>query len=332
MSILSDKHAFYSYWDVYGQGINKDYLTTYSKSIIFDSYNRSFYTEGKAFGNHEMGTYHGEIFNDFEYNHAYGNYSSASGTHVISYNQGEYGVGHYNLSQKNKTLFTVGNGTSSNPSNAFEIHFDNSSYARGDMYVDGTAYVAKNSYIDKNVYVKESTYITGSSYINGNEKIKGKLTVLNGSDISGISYMNGTAYMMDGAYIDSNGYVSGDLWVQNVNVLDAYSYIMAYLGSYVGQTMKNAVKTMGLGQYFLWVGKTIDLPIASERYDNVIYVVVDEMPDLDRWYTDVDFDSLVFADSPSGAGNWILTADDPDNIETNDRVLRHNGIPSDLVR
>ena len=81
MSILSDKHAFYSYWDVNGRGINKDYLTTYSESIIFDSYNRSFYTEGKAFGNHEMGTYHGEIFNDFEYNHAYGDYSSASGTH-----------------------------------------------------------------------------------------------------------------------------------------------------------------------------------------------------------------------------------------------------------
>ena len=241
MSILSDKHAFYSYWDVYGKGINKDYLTTYSESIIFDSYNRSFYTEGKAFGNHEMGTYHGEIFNDFEHNHAYGDYSSASGTHVISYNPWEYGVGHYNLSQKDKTLFTVGNGNPSNPSNAFEIHFDNSSYMHGGAFVD------------------------------------------------------------DSIYVNKNAYIRGSLYINDLNVEAAYTYTFAYLGSYVGQTMKNAVKTMGLNQYYIWVGKTIDLPIASERYDNVIYIVVDKMPDNDKWYVDTDFDSLVFADSPLDA-------------------------------
>ena len=326
MSILSDKHAFYSYWDVYGQGINKDYLTTYSKSIIFDSYNRSFYTEGKAFGNHEMGTYHGEIFNDFEHNHAYGDYSSASGTHVISYNPWEYGVGHYNLSQKDKTLFTVGNGNPSNPSNAFEIHFDNSSYMHGGAFVDDSIYVKKNAYVADDLHVDGDLHITGSTYTSGNYDIEGHLNVKNGLEVLGNTYMYNTAYMPDSAY------VRGSLYINDLNVEAAYAYTFAYLGSYVGQTMKNAVKTMGLSQYYIWVGKTIDLPIASERYDNVIYIVVDEMPDNDKWYVDTDFDSLVFADSPSGAGNWILTADDPDESDTNDRVLRHNGIPSDLVR
>ena len=325
MSILQNKYAFYSYWDVYGQGINKDYLTTYSKSIIFDSYNRSFYTEGKAFGNHQMGTYHGEIFNDFDHNNAYGDYSSASGTHVTSYNAWEFGVGHYNLSQKDKTLFTVGNGTPEHPSNAFEIHYDNTSYMHGNSYVDGNQYVKKSSYVTDDMYVGHDLHITGSTYTSGDYKIDGHLEVHKGIEVFGNSYMRNTTYMQNGAYID-------DCWVGDINVHDAYTYTFAYMGSYVGQTMKNAVKTMGLGQYFLWVGKTIDLPVASERYDNVLYIVVEEMPDNDKWYVDVDFDSLVFADSPSGAGNWILTADDPDDSDTNDRVLRHNGIPSDLVR
>ena len=33
MSILSDKHAFYSYWDVNGRGINKDYLSKNSWTL-----------------------------------------------------------------------------------------------------------------------------------------------------------------------------------------------------------------------------------------------------------------------------------------------------------
>lgn len=325
MSILLNKHAFYSYWDVYGEGINKDYLTTYSESIIFDSYNRSFYTDGKEFGNHQMGTYHGEIFNDFEHNNAYGDYSSASGTYVNSYNPWEFGVGHYNLSQEGKTLFTIGNGIPDHPSNAFEVHFDNTSYMHGNAYVDG------------NINIGKSSYIHGSSYVDKNEEIKGQLKVSGKSYLNGFTYINGSyiegsAYVHGCSYTAGTSYVSDELWVHDVNVLDAYTYIMSYMGSYVGQTMKNAVKTMGLGQYFLWVGKTIDLPLPAERYDNVIYIVVDDMPTLDRWYVDIDFDSLVFADSPSGAGNWILTADDSDDSDTNDRVLRHNGIPSDLVR
>ena len=47
--------------------------------VIFDSYNRSFYTDGAAFGNHYIGSYHGEIFNDFTYNTAYADYSSVHG-------------------------------------------------------------------------------------------------------------------------------------------------------------------------------------------------------------------------------------------------------------
>ena len=130
----------------------------------------------------------------------------------------------------------------------------------------------------------------------------------------------------------NSAYVKGNLYINDLDVEAAYSYTFAYMGSYVGQTMKNAVKTTGLGQYYIWVGKTTDMPIESERYDNVLYIAVDEMPSNDKWYIDVDFDSLIFADSADGAGQWILTAEDGDELDTNDRVLRHNGIPTDIVR
>lgn len=133
----TEQHIFYSYWDTEGHGINKDYLSTYSKSIIFDTYNRSFYTDGKPFGNHDMDSYHGEIFNDFVHNHAYGDFSSAHGTYVTAYNRGEFAVGKYNKSIDGTTVFSVGNGNSTHPSNVFEIHKDDTSYMGGDFYMLG---------------------------------------------------------------------------------------------------------------------------------------------------------------------------------------------------
>ena len=81
--ILNMQKLLYSYWDTEGKGINLTYLTTYSNKLIFDSYNRSFFTEGKALGNHFVGSYHGEIFNDFEHNSAYADYGSVHGHHRL---------------------------------------------------------------------------------------------------------------------------------------------------------------------------------------------------------------------------------------------------------
>ena len=156
-SPLQNKRIFYSYWDVNGNGLDPAYITTYSDSVIFDSYNRTLYSYGAAFGNHQLGTYHGEVFNDFDNNHAYGDYSSVSGSNVTAYNAYEYGVGHYNKSVEGETLLTVGNGTASNPSNAFEVHNDNSSYANGRLYSEAsyayTTYTSYQSHVNDNLFI-----------------------------------------------------------------------------------------------------------------------------------------------------------------------------------
>lgn len=188
MSIL-DKRIFYSYWDVNGHGINREHLSTYSASIIFDSYNRTLYSYGAAFGNHQLGSYHGEIFNDFVNNNAAGNYSSAHGSNVEARNAYEFGVGHYNMSGEiagKKTIFTVGNGTPSLRRNAFWIDEDDDAHVAGDIYARdihagyayydtgrfdtvyiGKAYVTyeavKNSYVD--VLTVNNTEYVDKSYV-----------------------------------------------------------------------------------------------------------------------------------------------------------------------
>ena len=156
-SILQNKRIFYSYWDVEGKGIDPQHLVTYSDSIIFDSYNRTLYSYRGVFGNHQMGSYHGEVFNDFDTNHAYGDYSSASGSNVTSYNAYEYGVGHNNLSKEGKTVFTVGNGTPEDPQNALEVHNDNATYINGPLYSEAsysyTTYISYQAEVADNVYV-----------------------------------------------------------------------------------------------------------------------------------------------------------------------------------
>lgn len=334
MSILSNKKLYYSYWDIYGHGINPQHLSNYSETPIFDSYNRTIFAGGGTFGNHQLGTYHGEIFNDFGSNNAKGDYSSAFGTHTTSYNLAEHGVGHYNLSKKDVTLFTVGNGSNGNPRNAFEIHYDDSAHIAGSSYVSKSSYVDGNSYIGANEYVaghavvSKSMRVKGNSYIEGSAYVSQHLEVNNGVDIAGMAYMN------SGSYTSGEAYVNGSLYVNGLDVENAYTYTLGYMGSYVGESLKNVVKTFGQGQYYVWVGKTVELPAEEDRYDNVIYVALNDMPSTGNWYVDTNFGSLLYADNAlsGGSGTFIVTADDSDSNPTNDRVLQHNGLQSDVYR
>ena len=147
----------YSYWDIEGKGINLAYLTTYSNKLIFDSYNRSFFTEGKAFGNHFVGSYHGEIFNDFENNSAYADYSSVHGHHNVVQNESEVAFGKYNNSTKNKTIFSVGYGNESNRSNIFELQNTGVAYVKDDIYSGNISFKDTYSYL-KNSYSYSLTY------------------------------------------------------------------------------------------------------------------------------------------------------------------------------
>ena len=147
----------YSYWDTEGKGMNLAYLTTYSDKLIFDSYNRSFFAEGKAFGNHFIGSYHGEVFNDFEHNSAYADYSSVHGHHNTVKNESEAAFGKYNNSVKGKTIFSVGYGSESNRSNIFEIQNTGVTYIKNDIYSGNISFNDTYTYL-KNSYSYNLTY------------------------------------------------------------------------------------------------------------------------------------------------------------------------------
>lgn len=147
----------YSYWDTEGKGINLTYLTTYSDKLIFDSYNRSFFTEGKTFGNHFVGSYHGEVFNDFEHNSAYADYSSVHGHHNVVQNESEVAFGKYNNSTKGKTVFSVGYGNESSRSNIFELQNNGVAYVKNDIYSGNISFKDTYSYL-KNAYSYSLTY------------------------------------------------------------------------------------------------------------------------------------------------------------------------------
>ena len=147
----------YSYWDNEGKGINLTYLTTYSDKLIFDSYNRSFFTEGKPFGNHFIGSYHGEVFNDFEHNSAYADYGSVHGHHNTVQNESEAAFGKYNSSTKGKTVFSVGYGNESSRSNIFELQNTGVAYVKDDIYSGNISFKDTYSYL-KSSYSYSLTY------------------------------------------------------------------------------------------------------------------------------------------------------------------------------
>ena len=80
-----------------------------------------------------------EIFNDFEHNIASGEYSHAEGNNTKAINFGEHSEGKYNLPINDKTIHTIGIGTSSNDrKNAEEIHINGDKYVYGIGGYDGT--------------------------------------------------------------------------------------------------------------------------------------------------------------------------------------------------
>lgn len=155
---INMQKLLYSYWDTEGKGMNLTYLTTYSDKLIFDSYNRSFFAEGKAFGNHFIGSYHGEVFNDFEHNTAYANYSSVHGHHNTVKNESEAAFGKYNNSIKNKTIFSVGYGSELKRSNIFELQNTGVAYFKTDICSNGV------SFNDTYTYLKDSYSYSLNAY------------------------------------------------------------------------------------------------------------------------------------------------------------------------
>lgn len=153
-----------TYWDIHGHGISPEHLINHKEQLIFDSYNRTLLTQGDQIGNHYMGSYHGEVFNDFTHNIATGDYSSASGKCTTASNVGEYAVGRYNKSTNStaasqSTLFSVGYGTSeSDRKNAFEIKHNGVAYFTRETYVGNMpvfSYVS-NSYAYSLAYTKNA--------------------------------------------------------------------------------------------------------------------------------------------------------------------------------
>ena len=279
----------YSYWDTEGKGINLTYLTTYSDKLIFDSYNRSFFTEGKTFGNHFVGSYHGEIFNDFEHNSAYADYSSVHGHHNIAQNESEAAFGKYNNSIKGKTIFSVGYGDESSRSNAFELQNTGVAYVKGDIYSGNISFNDSYSYL-KSAYSytlgyinklanKYDTYLIGSySYSSENtsnliEKINNTHSYLIDSYSYTLGYVNNLASRYDSAYTyfeNAYSYTLG--YVNNLaNRYDtaytyfenAYAYNLAYSHN-IGSKLDSAY-TYLIDSYSYTLSYASNL---AQKYDN----------------------------------------------------------------
>ena len=237
----------YSYWDITGKGMNLSYLTTYSDKLIFDSYNRSFFTEGKAFGNHYIGSYHGEVFNDFEHNSAYADYSSAHGHHNIVHNEAETAFGKYNKSIDGKTIFSVGHGTESKRSNVFELQNTGVAYIQSDIYSGNVSFNDTYSYL-KNSYSYNLTY---------SQNIGRKLD-------------NTSSYLYN-SYSYTLGYTSN----LGKKYDSAYSYFEnAY--SYIYKNYPSVIPNNNYSKLYIWTGTVSELPAEENRFKNVIYIVTKE--------------------------------------------------------
>lgn len=282
-SILKDKYIFYSYWDKDGHGINPEHLVTYSASPIFDHYNRTIYAYGGIFGPHYFGSYHGEIFNDYERNVAQGDYSSASGHRVVSYNEGEAGFGKYNISREGQTIFTVGNGNDEEHHNAFEIWGDGSTYIPGTLYAGRVnAYAAHYNELDIDVTYIDDLHVEQTAYIH-NAYVESSYNEYTYSAYADIDELHVNTSYTDVAYFGENAYAGNNLWVKRLgddisytNAAYAFSR-MVRMFPLLDPTPEGFVN----GKYYIWVGKTIDLPPVEERYANVIYIVLDDAPSSD---------------------------------------------------
>ena len=106
----------------------------------------------------------GEIFNDYEHNKAFGNYSHASGEGTVADKNNMSVVGQYNIYDANKQelnenkLFVVGNGENDNNRNDALIV-----YKSGEVYADvfttiGSDYAELFEVFDNSIPIKEYEY------------------------------------------------------------------------------------------------------------------------------------------------------------------------------
>lgn len=216
-STLENK-IFYSYNDAYGNGIKQEHLNSYASSLIFDYQNRAIYAKGHTFGNHYRGSYHGEVFNNFDYNTANGDYSQASGFHttangdnsnangnntITTYSE-EFAIGRYNISYKD-ALFSVGNGTANNRSNAFSVDSIGNAYLANELYINDKKI---NSYLDSSY-----SYII-NSYNN-----------LYNYTLSSVNHLNNSYNNLKSYILDSYSFVRDSYNNLYSYTISAYTYM-----------------------------------------------------------------------------------------------------------
>ena len=252
--------------------MNLSYLNTYSDKLIFDSYNRSFFAEGKAFGNHFVGSYHGEVFNDFEHNIAYADYSSVHGHHNIVQNESEAAFGKYNDSIKDKTIFSVGYGSDSNRSNIFELQNDGTAYVKTDIYSNDISFNDAYSYL-KTAYSYSLTYSQ-----NLGNKLDSAYSYLTNAYSYTLGYATQLGKKYDNAYSyfeNAYSYTLGYATQLGEKYDNAYSYFEnAY--SYIYKNYPSVIPNENYSKLYIWTGTSAELPAVENRFKNVIYIVTNE--------------------------------------------------------
>lgn len=125
--VRGPERLLYAYYDTAGQGFRQEYLSKYRESLLFDAYNRTLYAYDAIIGNHQRGTYHGEIFNDFVRNQAPGRYSHAEGYNTYAFGTGAHAQGD-SARAVGDAAFATGTNTETKNSSETGIGFNNKSY------------------------------------------------------------------------------------------------------------------------------------------------------------------------------------------------------------
>lgn len=325
---------FYTYNDIYGNGINQQYLTTYNESVIFDGQNRTLYANHTVVGNHATGSYHGEIFNDFSRNIASGDYSHAEGvlTKALAYASSTHGectvssvrggaaFGRFN-EDNSSYIFSIGNGNANKRNNALTVSESGVVNIPGEFtvknrnvvsYVDSSYAYLVNSYnnlrkytTDLNSYVHDSySYIinsynnlhnyTTTSYNNLSSYVLGSYLytrnsynnlysyTLNSYSYITDSYNNLHSYLLD-SYNHTETSYNNLLEYTTTSYNNLYSYTtqsIGYVHNELGHINSHSVLTpmTSTSQLYIWRGTFNELPVAEERYSNVLYIVTEEEP------------------------------------------------------
>ena len=127
----------------------------------------------------------GEIFNDYDNNIAYGNFSSASGNNTIAYNDNMTVIGQFNIEGINDgKLFIVGNGKDDkNRNNAFEVNNNGNITCNNITYFD-------NNYINSKCIIVQDII----NFSERNNKVYEKEIVFDENYISASTVSDASIY------------------------------------------------------------------------------------------------------------------------------------------